>query len=60
MKKVTFNINDIKRLIGYVDTLLGFIDVYDIEDEENRNLVINGYDDFVEPIMKIVETELYN
>ena len=60
MKKVAFNINDIKRLIGYVDTLLGFIDVYDIEDEENRNLVINGYDDFVEPIMKIVETELYN
>ena len=41
---------DIENLIGYVHTLLGFIDLEGFEDKENVNTVKNGYENFVKPI----------
>jgi hypothetical protein len=55
--KITINEVDLRGLIGYVHTLLDFIDVDDFEDEENVDLVNCGYDDFVEPIIKAMREE---
>lgn len=53
--KITINKEDLQNLIGYIHTILDFIDVDDFEDEENVELVTNGYNDFVEPILKVME-----
>ena len=55
--KITVNEVDLRGLIGYVHTLLDFIDVDDFEDEENVDLVNCGYDDFVEPIIKAMREQ---
>ena len=55
MKKVTLNARDINLLIGYVHTLHNLIDIDDIEDDETREEVYNGYDEFVVPIMRAVD-----
>jgi hypothetical protein len=55
--KITVNEADLRGLIGYVHTLLDFIDVDDFEDEENVDLVNCGYDDFVEPIIKAMREQ---
>ena len=52
--KITIAKKDIEYLIGYIHTLLDFIDVEDFEDEENKELVNDGYDSFVEPIAKLL------
>lgn len=41
---------DLENLIGYVHTLLDFIDLESFEDEENISTVKNGYEYFVKPI----------
>lgn len=55
--KIIVNESDLSGLIGYVHTLLDFIDVDDFEDEENVDLVNGGYDDFVEPIIKAMREQ---
>lgn len=53
--KITINKEDLQNLIGYIHTILNFIDVDDFEDEENVELVTYGYNYFVEPILKVME-----
>jgi hypothetical protein len=53
-EKVTIDKTKIDSLIGYIHTLLDFIDVEDFEQEENKELVRNGYDDFVKPVIQIL------
>ena len=48
------NKNMISGLIEYVNTLLDFIDV---EEEENINYINNGYNEFVEPFIKMLKEE---
>lgn len=55
MDKITINKIDIANIIGYVHTLLDFIDVEDFEDEENVELVNGGYEIYVEPIIKALK-----
>lgn len=54
MDKITVNKLDVKNLISYIHALFDFIDVDDFEDEENKKLVRDGYDNFVNPIVKMV------
>ena len=54
MSKITVSKNDIKSLISYIHAILDFIDVDDFENEENKELVKDGYDNFVKPIAKMV------
>lgn len=54
MSKITVSKNDIKSLISYIHAILDFIDVDDFENEENKELVKDGYDNFVKPIVKMV------
>ena len=46
--KIVIDKNDLSALIGYIHTLLDFIDVDDLT-PKNRSLVVDGYDDFVNP-----------
>lgn len=55
MDKITINKIDMNNLIGYVHTLLDFIDVEDFEDKKNVELVNGGYESFVEPIIKALK-----
>ena len=50
MDYVVVKKSDLDALLGYVDTLMEFIDVEDFEDEENVDAVNYGYDNFVEPL----------
>jgi hypothetical protein len=50
MDYVVVKKSDLDALLGYVDTLMDFIDVDDFEDEENVDAVNYGYDNFVEPL----------
>jgi hypothetical protein len=54
MSTITINKKDIENLIGYVHTLLDFIDVDDFEDEDDKDLVNDGYDRFVKPIINSI------
>ena len=47
-KKSTYN------LLEYINTLLEAID---IEDEEMIDYINNGYDDFVKPLIKILQEQ---
>ena len=49
---ITIDKAKIDSLIGYVHTLLDFIDV---EEDENVELVNGGYNDFVKPVIQILE-----
>ena len=46
---ITIEKAKIDSLIGYVHTLLDFVDV---EEEENVNYINNGYNDFVKPLIE--------
>lgn len=46
--------HELEKLLGYVHTLLEFIDVEGFEDEDNIILVRGGYDSFVKPIENIL------
>lgn len=54
---VCVNRTDLENLIGYVHTLLDFIDLESFEDEENINVVKNGYDRLVRPIEDGIKEE---
>ena len=56
MSKITFEERDIGALIDYIHTVLDFVDVEDLE-EENKELVLDGYNKFVEPITNALETK---
>ena len=53
--KITIDKRDLEALVGYVHDLLDFIDVDDFEDEENVELVNDGYDSFVKPIINLMK-----
>ena len=53
MDKIIINKTDMENLIGYIHTILDFVDTENME-EENVDIVVNGYTDFVEPIMKAI------
>ena len=55
---ITINQANIENLIGYVHTLLDFIDVEDFEDKENAELVNGGYESFVKPIIKTLDKSM--
>ncbi len=50
MDYVVVKKSDLDALLGYIDTLMEFIDVEDFEDEENVEAVNYGYDNFVDPL----------
>ena len=50
MDYVVVKKSDLDALLGYIDTLMDFIDVEDFEDEENVDAVNYGYNNFVEPL----------
>ena len=54
MKKVTIRRTALANLLGYVHTILDLVDTESLS-EENVDKVADGYVDFVEPIMKVVE-----
>ncbi len=56
MSKITMNKSDLENLIGYVRTILDFVDTESME-EENVDIVADGYVDFVEPIIKMLKEE---
>ena len=49
---------NLENLIGYVYTLLDFIDLESFENEENINMVKNGYENFVQPIENQIKEEI--
>lgn len=51
-EKIVVDADDLTCLVGYVYSLLEFIDVDDFEEEENRNLVVKGFDDYVKPMIR--------
>lgn len=51
---ITIDKAKIDSLIGYIHTLLDFVDV---EEEENVNYINNGYNDFVEPVIQILHEQ---
>ena len=57
MNKITMNKSDLENLIGYVRTILDFVDTESME-EENVDIVADGYVDFVEPIIKMLKEEI--
>ena len=58
MDKITINRIDMENLIGYINTLFDFADTESME-YENAEIVIDGYADFVEPIIEILKG-IYN
>lgn len=54
MDKIIINKTDLENLIGYIHTVLDFVDTESME-EENVDIVADGYTDFVEPIIKVIE-----
>lgn len=54
MDKITINRIDMENLIGYINTLFDFADTESME-YENAEIVIDGYADFVEPIIEILK-----
>lgn len=54
MDKITINRIDIENLIGYINTLYDFVDTESME-YENAEIVVDGYADFVEPIIKVLK-----
>ena len=57
MNKITMNKSDLENLICYVRTILDFVDTESME-EENVDIVADGYVDFVEPIIKMLKEEI--
>ena len=51
-RKIVVDADDLTCLVGYVYTLLDFIDIDDFGEEENRDLVVNGFDECVKPMMR--------
>lgn len=54
MSEITMSKSDLENLIGYVQTILDFVDTESME-EENVDIVADGYEDFVEPIIKMLK-----
>ena len=54
MDKITLNKKDLENLIGYINTLYDFVDTESME-YENAEIVVDGYVDFVEPIIKAIK-----
>ena len=54
MDKITISKADMQNLIGYILDMLDFVDTESM-DEENVDKVANGYVDFVEPMLKMLE-----
>ena len=54
MDKITLNKKDLENLIGYINTLYDFVDTESME-YENAEIVVDGYADFVEPIIKAIK-----
>lgn len=56
METVEISKTALANLIGYVLTILDFVDTESLS-EENVDKVADGYVDFVEPIMKVLESK---
>lgn len=54
MSKIIIDEVQLRDLLGYVQTILDFVDVEDFKSQKNKDLVVNGFDDFVEPIYKML------
>lgn len=54
MDKVTINRADMENLIGYIHSVLDLVDTESME-YENAEIIIDGYADFVEPIIKVIK-----
>ena len=54
MDKITINRTDMENLIGYIHTVLDLVDPESME-YENAEIIIDGYADFVEPIIKAIK-----
>ena len=53
MEQITINKKDMKSLLEYINTVFDLIDTESME-YENAEIVVDGYYDFVEPILKMV------
>ena len=54
MDKITINRIDLQNLIGYIHSVLDVVDTESME-YENAEIVVDGYVDFVEPIIKAMQ-----
>ena len=54
MDKITINKTDLNNLIRYISTVLDFVDTESME-YENAEIVVDGYADFVEPIIEAIK-----
>ena len=57
MSKIIIDEVQLRDLLGYVQTILDFVDVEDFESQKNKDLVVNGFDDFVGPIYKMFDKQ---
>lgn len=55
--KISVDKKQLYSLIEYVSNILNFIDTEEFEDEDNKSLVNDGYNDFVLPIIEILKEE---
>jgi hypothetical protein len=53
-KNVTIEREKLQGLIGFIHSILDFVDVESMEDEENKNIVIDGYKNFVKPVEDVL------
>ena len=54
MDKITINKTDLNNLIGYISTVLDLVDTESME-YDKAEIIIDGYADFVEPIIKAIK-----
>lgn len=57
MSKIIIDEVQLRDLLGYVQTILDFVDVEDFESQKNKDLVVKGFDDFVGPIYKLFDKQ---
>lgn len=57
MSKIIIDEIQLRDLLGYVQTILDFVDVEDFESQRNKDLVVKGFDDFVGPIYKMFDKQ---
>lgn len=53
-KIILINKNTLESLIGYINKISDFIDIENFENEENKSLVTDGYNVYVQPVLDIL------
>ena len=56
-KNITIEREKLQGLIGFIHDILDFVDTESMEDNENKDIVINGYENFVKPVEDALNQE---